>query len=154
MSVTFQIEANATGAFVATCHDTGTVLQGASYDAIVTAMTAHKAQCQECDLYGIYSEAVLDVDSEGVHLSCANARTVLAILGYDNEDLCGSADAQDFLGRTLVATVGRDDTGVTPVQDGNFIDCGLRPGYYGERFEQLAALATEAARLGRDVQWA
>jgi hypothetical protein len=166
MSVTFTIESNPTGMFDAHCYATDTTLGPAgSLDEIHALMAAHKAGCDECACYGLYSRAVPDVDDTlDVNVSNTNARLLLAILGLDNEDLCGILDATDFQGRVLLAMASdRDDTGVPPAITGGrvvgqtgatMVDCGLRPGYYTDRFAGLHALAMEAVRLGRPVTWA
>jgi hypothetical protein len=168
MSVTFQIESLPTGAFTAECYNDGDpIVLGPveGYDAILPLMDAHKATCEECDAYGIYSRAVCDVDDAlDVNVSNMNARLLLGMLALDAEDdLCGSLDAADFLGRVLLAIAAdRDDTGVASAVIGGsalgqsgatMIDCGLPAGYYAERFGALHALALEADRLGRTIVW-
>ena len=169
MSVTFSIEGNPTGAFTATCYNEGNgeIVLGPveGYPAIEAAIVAHKATCEECAAYGLYSASVWDVSDEfDVNLANVNARTLLAILGLDtSEDLCGMASGEDFLGRVLLAlATDRDDSGVASAVVGGaplgqrgatMIDCGLSAGYFGERFDALHALAQEAVRLGRPVVW-
>ena len=168
MSVTFSIESIATGAFTAECYNDGApIVLGPvdGYGAIVPLMDAHKGACDECAAYGIYSQAVCDIDDAlDVNVANTNARTLLVALGLDtSEDLCGSATGEDFLGRVLLAMAeDRDDTGVRSAVIGGsalgqsgatMIDCGLAPGYFADRFGALHALALEAARLGREVHW-
>lgn len=160
MSVTFTIEANPTGAFIAECHEQGVVARANSYEGILGGIAAHKAVCEECNAYGLYSQPVMDVSDEfDVNVANMNARTLLVALGIDaSDDLCGMMDAEQFLGAVLLAmAVERDDSGVAPVEVGGpgarMVDCGLRPGYFADRFSALHALATEAVRLGRPVMW-
>ena len=165
MSVTFQIESIPTGDFTAHCYEQGRTLGPVTgYDAIVPVLTAHKAECDECAHYGIHSQAVCDIDGAlDVNVANTNARMLLVALGLDDDDLCGSADGADFLGRVLLAlAVDRDDSGVRSAVVGGaevgqsgatMIDCGLPAGYFAERFGALHALAAEAARLGREVHW-
>jgi hypothetical protein len=166
MSVTFSIESIATGAFTAHCYD-GDVTLGPvdGYDAILPVLDAHKGECDECAHYGIYSQAVCDVDDAlDVNVANTNARMLLALLGLDtSDDLCGSATGEDFLGRVLLAlATERDDSGVRSAVIGGrevgqsgatMIDCGLPAGYFGDRFDALHALALEAVRLGREIHW-
>jgi hypothetical protein len=166
MSVTFSIEGNFTGAFTAHCYE-GDVTLGPveGYDAIVPVIEAHKATCEDCAAYGLYSQAVLDVDDAlDLNVSNLNARTLLIALGLDDEgDLCGSATGEDFLGRVLLAlATDRDDSGVPYAIVGGaavgepgatMIDCGRSVGYFADRFGALHALAMEAVRLGRGVVW-
>lgn len=167
MSVTFTIESIPTGDFTARCYETDTVLGPVTgYDAVPAMLDAHKAECEDCAAYGIYSSAVCDIDTDDIDVNVANtnARLLLTLLGLDSEDLCGSTTGEDFLARVMLAmATDRDDSGVAPAVIGGrevgqtgatMIDCGLPAGYFGERFGALHALATEAARLGREVHWA
>ena len=164
MSVTFTIEANPTGAYVADCYDTGTHLSADSYDGILLEIAAHKLTCELCAAYGLYSRAVMDVDDEGVNLANANALMVLAILGYD--DLAGSDTAENFVGRALVALAEDRDGAPVPAivmpratdDEGNPIGAtlhlgGLPANYTTDTITLLHDLAAEAARLGRDITW-
>lgn len=167
MSVTFQIESIPTGAFIAECYNDGDpIVLGPveGYEAVAALIVAHKAECDECAAYGIYSQAVCDVDSAlDVNVANVNARLLLVALGLDSDDLCGSTSGEDFLGRVLLAlATDRDDSGVRSTvisgrevgtSGATMIDCGLRPGYFADRFGALHALALEAARLGREVHW-
>jgi hypothetical protein len=168
MSVTFRIESIATGAFVAECYNDGDpIVLGPvdGYAAILPVMAAHKAECDECQHYGLHSSPVCDIDGAlDVDVSSVNGRTLLVALGLDNsEDLCGALDGEAFLGRVLLAmATDRDDTGVRSAvlsgaevgtRGATWIDCGLRPGYFADRFGALHALALEAARLGREIHW-
>jgi hypothetical protein len=165
MSVTFTIEANPTGAFEAKCYDEGknTVVAAAdSYEGILPQIEAHKALCDECGHYGLYSQSVMDVsDDLDVNLSNMNARLILDILGIDGgEELVGSVPGDVFLGAVMLAQAGdRDDSGVADVvtvtaRGTRLTDCGLPAGYYARTFGNLRALAEEAARLGRDITFA
>lgn len=160
------IESVPTGDFTAHCYERDLTLGPVTgYDAIVPVIEAHKAECDECAHYGIYSTAVCDIDDAlDVNVANTNARMLLVALGLDADgDLCGSADGSDFLGRVLLAlAVDRDDSGVRSAVVGGaevgqsgatMIDCGLPAGYFAERFGALHALAAEAARLGREVHW-
>lgn len=167
MSVTFSIEGNATGAFTADCYadDALTVLHGESYPAIVATMTAHKAACDECASYGIYSRATMDVPEHlDVNVSNVNARMIAVALGVDVEsdgELVGRMTGEAFLGSVLLALASdRDDSGVRPTEvapgarGATMIDCGQRAGYWAETLGNLHALALEAVRLGREIHWA
>lgn len=168
MSVTFSIESVATGAFQITCYDenVGSVVVGKadSYDGILVEMGLHKMVCEECAHYGCYPESVSDVsDDLDVNVANTNARLLLVALGIDDEDgdLCGTVEAEQFLGAVLLAMASdRDDSGVASAVIGGaevgqsgatMIDCGLPAGYFADRFASLHALAAEAVRLGRPV---
>lgn len=119
-------------------------LQAASYETAVVELAEHKAQCETCGTYGACVQGVNDIDDElDVNVSQANAVVLLNALGLPVEDLSGSAAAQDFLGRVILALadVG-DDTGIAATvtrsnpQGMTFIDCGVRPGYKADVFGQ------------------
>jgi len=165
MSVTFTLEANPTGAFTAHCYDDNVTLGPVeSYDAILPVLAIHKAQCEECAAYGIYSQPVMDVsDDFDLNVSSMNGRILLDALGVHTPELWGALSGEDFLGRVLLAIAAdRDDSGVDSAVIGGaslgqtgatMIDCGLRPGYFADRFGALHALGMEAVRLGREVHW-
>ncbi|THA53269.1 hypothetical protein E6R62_19470 [Streptomyces sp. A1136] len=93
-------------------------------------------------------------DSVGVEVNMANsnAARVLGVLGY--EELAGDAEADDFLGRVLVAlALVPVDAGRPATAEGRFVDCGRRAGYIQERLEELRALAEEARAQGLPVYW-
>jgi hypothetical protein len=96
--------------------------------------------------------------SAGVNLANANAMDVLGRLGFDIEDLVGSADADDFLGRCMVANVGQLDDGLTEAVStfpggSTMVDCGRRPGYFADRMGELYDVAMQARSLGLRVVW-
>ncbi|MFD3539671.1 hypothetical protein ACFWUQ_09235 [Streptomyces sp. NPDC058662] len=93
-----------------------------------------------------------DFTDEPVNMANANAVRVLDVLGYD--ELYGDADAEDFLGRVLVAlAVAPADAGRPATVDGNFIDCGRPPGYTQTRLEELRELAEDACARRLRVAW-
>lgn len=167
MSVTFQIESLPTGKFTFDCYGKGysereTFGPFDSYDEALLAVTAHKMQCTECDCYGCYANAIMDVDDE-LNLSNTNAVMVLDILGIETDfehGIVGSMKAEDFLGHVMVAMAQERDNAAVPAtvdaQQGRatFVDCGLPEGYVAERLVILADMATEAMRIGRDITWA
>jgi len=160
MSVTFAIESNSTGAFTAHCYESDLTLGPVvGYDAIVPVLVAHKAECEECAHYGIFSQAVQDVnDTLDVNVSNVNARAILGAIGFDpdgDSDLSGMADGAEFLGAVLIALAMVDliDSGVPATREGNWIDCGREAGYMADRLDALHALGQEAVRLGRSVVW-
>ena len=135
---------------------------------LVGACTGHRYTC-DCDEHAAYfycdhvhertmaAEDACDACSLEVNVSNANAALLLERLGVEF-DYCGTVDASDFLARAMLANVGRDDSGTATVTDSGgggatMVDCGLRPGYYGDRFDSLAALATWCAARGYLVGW-
>lgn len=164
MSVTFTIEANTTGTFSASCYEQGSVISGVSERRAQEAVAEHKETCEECAHYGLFVTADCDVSDEfDVNLANTNARLMLQRLGLDeSEDLCGGVSGETFLGAVLLVlgTLSVESDAVVPAAvlsspgQATFIDCGTPEGYTSDRLQSLAALGTEAVRLGRDVVWA
>lgn len=167
MSVTFSIEANTTGAFTVTggcawdlSSEPDASVDGVTYPSIDDAheaLTAHKAACETCALYGVYAVSVMDAPTEfGLNVSNMNARTLLGHLGLgDSEYLEGCIDGADFLARVMLAIGADPDDSGTPDQrfGATMVFCGLPAGYLTDRLGALYTLAQEATRLGRSVQW-
>jgi hypothetical protein len=92
-----------------------------------------------------------------MNVSNNNAMLLIERLGVEF-DYCGVIDPADLLGRSMVANVGLDDSGMKPTVDtlgggATMIDCGLAPGYFTERFGALANLATYAMDHGFVIAW-
>jgi hypothetical protein len=93
-----------------------------------------------------------------VNVSNANARHLLDALGFDTEDLTGSAPAEMFEGAVLLAlAINPADEGI-PAHElvpgrSNLIDCGRRAGYTDERLAQLRTLAAFAREQHLTVVW-
>lgn len=158
MSVTFSVAAEPTGEYQVKCLSSDRVIAwGRSMSLVRVAAASHKTECSDCNIYGNFVNAVLDVsESFELNVSSMNASLVLARLGIDtlDGDLSGSADASDFLGRVILALEsGDDDSGVSDVHEGNLTHCGVPAGYYTERLTTLHEIASEALRLGRRVTW-
>jgi len=123
------------------------------------SITFNVARETEHPEFGTVIEAVPGFDRYSVNVSNANAFALLDRLGIEDPDYCGSIEAEDFLGRTMVANVGRPDDGVGSAEfrgEGGctVIDCGVRPGYFDDRMGSLATLASIALGGGYFVSWA
>ena len=167
MSVTFTIEAIHTGEFDVRCWDYDAAEAAGSevgyrvirtavlgYDAAVSAGRAHAAECAECS-HGLSIVARFDIDDDGVNVANTNARHLGLTLGLDlGDDLCGSLPAAEFLGYVLVALAAEH----TVFAGGEYRGAGgarvIEGDFDATRYlDRLAALATEADRLGRSVCW-
>lgn len=92
--------------------------------------------------------------SPELNMANSNAREVLAVLGFADEDLCGSADGDDLLGRILMAqAINPSDPGRPAVGEGNYIDCGRSVGYIDTRLDELKAIAEFAREASAEVYW-
>ena len=163
MSVTFEVEAVPTGEFRFRCYED---LDSPAYfgpfssrDEAASAISVHKDSCAECSFCPPFAEVVTDVDDiSDVHVSNTNARMILSIAGLDDENLCGSMEADEFLGYIMVSLAEeRDHSPVAPMafpgQGPTIIDCGLPAGYTEQRLGELADLAVHAKNRGRRIVW-
>jgi len=121
------------------------------------SITFYAAQETE-DAEGRIINMVRSLSAFEVNVSNSNAFALLDRLGIE-ADYCGTMTAEDFLGRTMVANVGRFDDGIESTTErgqggATIIDCGLRPGYFEDRMSSLAELASAAATRGLLVAWA
>ena len=159
MSVTISIEAIHTGFFTADCYASGEAVQVfriEGYEAAVAALVSHKAECSECECYGIYTRAEFDLDDEGINLANGNARLLGEVLGFDfGDDLCGSCDPDALLGAVL-PFIALDHAPQVPgyterQQNGaTFVRADFDASRYLTR---IADLCVEAKRLGRGITW-
>lgn len=107
-------------------------------------------------------------DELEVNMANGNAAQVCAALGVSlAPDWCGDMDADDFLGRVLVAlAVAPADPGMPSYEllpgdadrpawagDATVIQGARPPGYLQERLEQLHALALWCRENGKFVSW-
>jgi hypothetical protein len=105
------------------------------------------------------AEPVYDGDAPEVNLANANARSILELLGYDRDDLCGQADGETFLGRVLLAlALAPADAGVPAYESlgsngARLIDCGRSEGYHQRVLGQLAELAEHAVATEHRIHW-
>lgn len=118
------------------------------------AAYSHPGWCVECSQTG---REECEICSAAVNMSNANAAQVIERLGLDF-DYCGTIAAADLLGRAMLGTVGRDDSGVPSVEDrgengARVIECGLPAGYFAARLGSLADLATLALARGVGITW-
>lgn len=99
------------------------------------------------------------VEDPEVSLSNANAATLLDVLGIkvgeDFSERCtGVLDANDFLGRILVArALSPVDAGVPAFQEGNMIDCGRVEGYVDTRLAELESVAIWSRERNLQIVW-
>jgi hypothetical protein len=167
MSVTVYIESVPTGHFVVRCYEQGDAIveRADSYDGILAGITRHKAACPECDNYGCYSEAVMDIDgAPEVNMANANFADVAHALGLADGDFsdwcCGSIDADDLLARIAIADalapVSEEIPAGLPVNTvlGVAAHGGRERGYVQRRLDDVREVAVEAKRLNRSVVWA
>lgn len=93
-----------------------------------------------------------------VNMCNANAHHILTLLGVTpGEDMCGVLDAEDFLGRVLIAqAVAPSDAGTPTHQDarmGTLIHGGRPAGYTERVLGELRIIAETAHRNGKVVAW-
>jgi hypothetical protein len=174
MSVTFAIESNPTGQYLAECDLNGELARG-DLATVQAAADAHPWEdCPGCLGYHPMVREITDIDgAPEVNLCNANASTLLftlnllalepaaaegcavnALLGAQLGELAGHCSGADFLARVLLALAeDRDDEAVPAVQDGRHFSGGRRGGYITDTLHRLRQLSEEAHRLGRPVSW-
>ncbi len=90
----------------------------------------------------------------GPNLSNSNAAMVVRSLGYDSpDDGSMTFDPAELLGRV---TMGRacppiDDGGMPDIRVGNMTACGVRPGYFSDRYAGIAEVCEQALAWGVEV---
>ena len=94
-----------------------------------------------------------------VNVSNTNARDILEVLGYEQDELCGSATSDDFMGRILIALAVAPESAerVTEVSHSNYggtiVSCGREAGYVQKRLNDLLTVVTDAVDSGMDIHW-
>lgn len=163
MSVTFTSEYVAEASFGVSCScgeaESATVFPNheAAYAAAIVEKTVVMPFCSDalCNLYPVRFFMVTDVPE--VSLNPANARTVMDVLGMEVDetgDNCGSMNAEDFLGRILLASaINPSDEGTMAFGDEK-MTFGSRPvGYMEARLNDLRTVADYAIAKNLEVVW-
>jgi hypothetical protein len=123
------------------------------------SLTSNDVSTQCCHISPVWS---IDTESESVQMSNSNARELLEMLGYVEDDgeiaMCGSASPDDLLGRILVARALGSDIGVpgyteTTPGGATLIDAGRPAGYFSGKFSNLEKLVAQCRTLQRDISW-
>lgn len=165
MSVTFRPDAPFTGLAVQCACGTVSVTPDAQDYQSVEAQVSSGTLAPRCgdDFCGAHRPYVVPTtgfpQAPEFNLSNVNARFVLSALGFaDDEDLCGTERAEDFLGRILVAeALSPVDEGVPAHQavagQSQVIECGRPAGYLQQRLRNLHEVAEFAQRHDLEVCW-
>lgn len=115
------------------------------------------------DMYARGSSRTLDPTIEqeieagwfnGPNMSNVNAAMIVRSLGYDApDDGSMTFDPAELLGRVTMARACPpiDDSGVRSSRHGNVIDCGIRPGYFADRYVGIAEVCEQAMTWGVEV---
>lgn len=132
---------------------------------------AHKAsaaytlvECEDeyCDNTR-YVQSVIETPE--LNMSNVNARFVLEMLGYKDTSDGGSASAEEFMGRVLMAlAIAPHDEGVPAHDDSSYDSNGVRisgqliqggrpKGYLQDRLMELETVATWAAENNTTIVW-
>jgi hypothetical protein len=161
MSVTFAPEFVAETLYTISCSCGKTVSpiifpsHGAAYKAAMLEKTVPVPVCDDefCNIYPVSLITVNDIAE--VNMSNVNAVALLNVLGFtDVEDLTGSINAEDFLGRVLMASaVNPSDAGLPTVTEGMVTFCGREEGYIDNRLSELRVVADYAIERNLKVVW-
>lgn len=135
-----------------------------NYEQALVLLVAHQdgvmvvSGCAQEPYYCDPSLEMTEPESAGapqLNVTNINAVFLLEHLGFPaGDELVGSIDADDLLGRVLIAeALAPEDEGVESTQDGLMTYCGRQPGYLQDRLAELREVAEGARKLGRKVQW-
>ena len=97
-----------------------------------------------------------DFDGPEVNMSNRNAALVLKSLGFDFDYNMCTFDVDDLEGRLILAEMfggnmpdhGTPNVETTGDQGARMIECGLRPGYFAEKYHELRDVCCRARMLG------
>lgn len=86
------------------------------------------------------------------NFSNSNAFMILRSLGYE-PDYAQSFDPDELMGRVTMARVipPVSDDGMDNITYGNVTNCGIRPGYFADAYEQIAEVCEHAKAWGVEV---
>ena len=169
MSVTFTAEDTSTvdaRLYRVTCESGADLGEYTGYGNAYAEARAHGLLCTEdlCQGYGADVDRVYPAgEPTSINVCNRNGVDVLRALGYVVDlvepELCGSADAEAFLGRVELALgVGVNDAALPEIAwrgDGGatYVDGARRQGYLSERLTQLRELALACRARGLRVTW-
>lgn len=141
------------------------------YGLVIGAPCEHTCSTPECEDWDFYNHCD-HTEAQRATCSCrlevsisnGNAYDVLPRLAFSTEDMAGTCEAADFLARVRRArmrmdnTSNADDAGTDDVVHmgigkATMYDCGRRPGYFADLFDNLEALCVEADTRGWAVGW-
>jgi hypothetical protein len=159
MSITFHPELPTPDYFAQTCPCGETEVFTAETWAEAEALYQPEATapcCGEWDRGGFLS-ACWNEELPEANFSNSNAYSILERLGLDMEP-CGAVDADDILGRALVANIGRSDDGVATTTEttpggATWTECGVPAGYFDRSMAAIVAVAEAAKAQGVRVVW-
>lgn len=165
MSVTFSVEANFTEEYYATCSCGAKRVSVDSYEDFENLCTKLKEQnlplggCTDeyCFATGnLYFHSVEDINEDApyVNVSNHNFEDIADALGIPHGDGTGLMNADDLLGRILVALAVSPESAERPTyNEHNIILCGREEGYVQNKLIALQEVCELAKSLNRDVVW-
>ena len=134
----------------------------AEHQAAAQMLAAHTLGCDRemCATYGGDVVAVYGMSFPEVNISNINAAYLAGLLGFKWDGDCVLFDADDLLGRALMAlAVNPSDAGVPAHNEQErggvmIVNCGRPAGWANTRLAQLHEVCVAAAAAGRGVLWA
>jgi len=128
-------------------------------DAINAHKTAHSNN-SDCDFtINDYAYRSYDTDNDpALNISNNNGIYLLNYLGFEKPEYVGSVDADDMMGRILIAEgLAPHDEGVPDHQisssGATIIDCGRPAGYLQDKLKALHLVAEFAKKYNAQVSW-
>jgi hypothetical protein len=116
---------------------------------------------EDCEMFDYFSRAItVGPESEELNMANMNARDILEVLAIEADELAGSMNADDFLGRVLIAEAIAPESAEKLVEtysleDGaTIVECGRPAGYVQEKLSALREIAEFAVAHKRKVLWA
>jgi hypothetical protein len=160
LSITFAVEQKADAyqfQLVCSCGMTTLSRVFDSYQESVTAHPLFPSTCEDefCRAYPARIEAI-DGEDMSLNMSNVNAAHVMDALGIMEDDtrICGSMEAEVFLGRVLLAeAIAPADAGMLPFTDGSVTYGGREEGYLEEKLTVLRQIGSYALSEGLTVVW-
>ena len=157
MSVSFYPEISDTVPVRITC-SCGEANYNGLYTTRQAAVKAMRTMVSTCtEPYCEYLKVVEAVPEPEVNFSNANAAELFSYLGFteeETEEYVGSMDAEEFLGRVILAKgLIPYGTGLTTMQVENIVYCGRPANYFQVRLDQLEEVARFAIKNKRLVVW-
>lgn len=134
----------------------------AEHEAAAEVLIAHNRVCgrEMCTIYGGDVLAVYRTPFPEVNISNINAAHLAGLLGFEWDGDGIMFDADDLLGRVLIAIAVNPTDAGTPATQGQeqdgvlVVECGRPVAWADTRLRQLHEVCMIAQSIGRGVLWA
>lgn len=137
-----------------------------NYNDAAAKIDLVELDCDCGDNFGYHANAVHEgVNSDEINVSNSNSVSILEVLGLMTQDdefcdvCCGSMNAEDFLGRVLMALAVAPESAERVSEQtmfasgGMYVQCGRPAGYVQSKLLRLKEVAEFAIQHDREVIW-